>query len=63
MVDVEECRKSAKECLKLANQTTDHVLRTRLLEIAEGWTRLAAELANTDEILAQHHDQQKKRVA
>ncbi len=52
MVNVEECRKSAKECLELANQTTDHVLRTRLLEIAEGWTRLEAELAKTDEILA-----------
>ena len=46
MVDANECRENAKRCVTLAAQTTDPVIKERLFETAQGWTRLAIDFAN-----------------
>ena len=62
MLDSNECREHAKRCVTLAAQTTDPVLKQRLAETAQGWARLAADLAVTDELLAKSQDRD-RRVA
>ena len=42
--DPKECREQAKRCLKLAAETTDPVLRSSLIDAAQRWERLAADL-------------------
>jgi len=39
--DTDRYKEYAAECLRLANQTTDTAQRTRLLEMADAWQRLA----------------------
>ena len=50
MLSSNECREQAKGYVKLAAQSTDPVLKQRLAETAHGWARLAADLANMDEL-------------
>jgi hypothetical protein len=45
MLDANECRENAKRCVTLAAQTTDPVIKERLFETAQGWTRLAIDFA------------------
>jgi hypothetical protein len=45
MLDVNECRRNAKQCLKQAAEATDPIIKERLSETAQGWARLAADLA------------------
>jgi hypothetical protein len=48
MLDANECREYAKQCVRQAAQTADPILKERLTETAQGWTRLASDLANTE---------------
>jgi hypothetical protein len=43
MLDVNECRRNARRCLKQAAQATDPIIKERLSESAKGWARLAAD--------------------
>ena len=44
MADPKEYRWQAKRCLKLAANTNDTVLKANLIEAAQRWKRLAADL-------------------
>ena len=46
MLDANECRQEAMKCVKQAAEATDPILRQRLSETAQGWSRLAADLPN-----------------
>ena len=43
--DPKECSEHAKRCVALAAQAIDPVVQRRLLETAQGWMRLAFDLA------------------
>ena len=62
-LDPHECRAYAKRCMELAAQTTDPNAHEILLNTAQGWERLAAKLADAEELLAQSADERDKRVA
>jgi hypothetical protein len=51
MLDTHEFRENATRCMAEAAQTTDPILKERLTETAQGWMRLAADLANHNAIL------------
>ena len=53
MLDARECREHSIRCRKEFAEATDPILKQRLCETAEGWNRLAIDLANLDEKLAQ----------
>jgi hypothetical protein len=53
MLDAEECRERAIKCLKQAQEAIDPVIKQRLFETAQGWRRLAADLAKLEEKSAQ----------
>jgi hypothetical protein len=59
MADPKEYRRQAKRCLKLAADTNDAVLKNNLIEAAQRWERLAADLAAT---LAAKPDQLHKQA-
>jgi hypothetical protein len=42
----ERCRLKAEECHQLAQRARDPQIKARLLELAEQWLVLAAEIAN-----------------
>jgi hypothetical protein len=44
-MDANECRENAKRCVTLAARTTDPVIKERLFETAQGWNRLAVDVA------------------
>ena len=58
-----ECLDNAMRCRKLATETTDPAVQEILIEVAHGWDRLAAKLADTSELLAQSLDQLEERAA
>ena len=62
-LDPHECRAYAKRRMELAAETTDPNAHEILLNTAEGWERLAAKLADVEELLARLDDEQNKRVA
>ena len=43
--DPKECSENAKRCVALAAEATDPIVQRRLLETAQGWMRLAFDLA------------------
>jgi hypothetical protein len=49
MLDAKECRQEAVKCMKQAAEATDQTLKQRLSETAQGWYRLAADLANLED--------------
>jgi hypothetical protein len=53
MLDAEECRERAVKSMKQAAEAIDPVIKQRLFETAQGWRRLAADLAKLEEKLAQ----------
>jgi hypothetical protein len=53
MLDAKECREQAKNCMTQAAEATDPIVRQRLSETAQGWARLAADLAKMEDKLAQ----------
>ena len=46
--DPKECSEHAKRCMALAAEATDPVVQRRLLETAQGWMRLAFDLAKRE---------------
>jgi hypothetical protein len=52
MLDARECREQAMKFMKQAAEATDPLLKERLSETAQGWHRLAADLAKLEEKLA-----------
>ncbi len=46
MLSAEDCRRYAAECLAIARKAEKPEDRARLLEIAEGWRRMAERLNN-----------------
>jgi hypothetical protein len=53
MLNAKECREQAMKCVKQAGEATDPILKQRLSETAQGWNRLAADLAKLEEKLPQ----------
>ena len=53
MLDAEECREHAMQCMKQAAEAIDPLVKQRLIEAAQGWRRLATDLATLEEKLAQ----------
>ena len=51
MLDAQECLEHAKNCTEQAAEATDPITRLRLSETAQGWARLAADLAQLEEKL------------
>jgi hypothetical protein len=51
MLDAKECREHARTCMEQAAEATDPTVRQRLSETAQGWARLAADLAQLEERL------------
>jgi hypothetical protein len=45
---VEQYKKYAAECVRLAQQATDGAHKARLLEMAEAWQRLADQAARRE---------------
>ena len=54
--DPKECSEAAKRCVALAAQATDPIVQRRLLETAQGWMRLAFDLAKMDSKAAKRKD-------
>jgi hypothetical protein len=48
MLDANECREHARRFMQLSAEATDLVMKQRLAETAEGWARLAADLAQIE---------------
>jgi hypothetical protein len=46
VLTVNECRRNARRCLRQAAQATDPTIKESLSESAQGWARLAADLAS-----------------
>ena len=57
MLDANECRELAMNFTKRAAATTDPITRLRLSETAQGWARLAADLAKLEEKSKQEQEQ------
>ena len=49
--DPKECRQRALNCLLLAKEATTEQAKQRFLELAQAWTKLAAELEDTEALL------------
>jgi hypothetical protein len=52
MLDAKECNEQAMKSMKQAAEATDPFLKQRFSETAQGWRRLAADLAGLEEKLA-----------
>ena len=46
MLNANECREHAERCMTQAAETTDPIVKERLIETAQGWMRLAADFEN-----------------
>ena len=51
MPNAKECSENAMKCMKLAAEAADPILKQR--QTAQGWNRLAVDLAKLEEKLAQ----------
>jgi hypothetical protein len=49
MLDANECRERAQRFIQMSAEATDLTTKQRLIETAEGWLRLAADLAKIEE--------------
>ena len=49
--DPEECRQHAKRCWALAGEAKNPEIKSSLVEIAQRWTALAADLEATHKLL------------
>jgi hypothetical protein len=49
--DPQECRRHARNCIELADQATTPEGRLTLVNLADHWTRLAAELESAQAFL------------
>ena len=60
--DPEECRKHAKRCWALASEAKNPEVKNSLLEIAQRWTALAADLEATHKLLKAFGDEPDKKT-
>jgi hypothetical protein len=51
--DPEECRAHARRCWALAAKTTNPVVKESLVDLAQRWSRLAADLKFTHDLMAE----------
>ena len=63
MFDAAECREHARRYAMLAAETDDPHLKQRFEETAAGWLRLAADMANLDDLVAKLRSEKEKDVA
>jgi hypothetical protein len=49
--DPQECRHHAMRCMELATSIANPTLKASLLDLAQTWTRLAADLESTKRML------------
>jgi hypothetical protein len=49
--DAKQCREHAKRCWALATEATNPALRESLVDLAQRWARLAADLEQTRKLL------------
>ena len=50
--DPSECRDHAKNCLKLAAQTSSPLAKAQFEDLAQTWSRLASDIERTRALLA-----------
>jgi hypothetical protein len=58
--DPKQCREHAKRCWALAAQTTNPVLKDSLIDAAQRWAVLAAELETINSLLDALEEPEKK---
>ena len=63
MFDAAECREHARRYARMAAKTDDPHLKQRFEETAAGWLRLAADMANLDDLVAKLRSEKEKDVA
>ena len=63
MFDAVECREHARRYAMMAAETDDPHLKQRFEETAAGWLRLAADMANLDDLVAKLRSEKEKDVA
>ena len=59
--DPKECREHAKCCWAIASEVTNPVLKESLLEIAQRWSRLAAELDAMQVLLKEWREEDQRK--
>ena len=62
-LDPYECHEQAKRCLKLVAETADPDAQEIPTTSAQRWERLAAKLADAEELMKQSFDERDKHVA
>ena len=60
MLDANECREHAERCMTQATQTTNPIVKERLIETAQGWRRLAADFENYPDRTHGFHERLKR---
>lgn len=60
--DPEECRQHAKRCWALASEARNSEIKNSLVEIAQRWTALAADLEATHKLLKAFGDAPDKKA-
>ena len=60
--DPEECRQHAKRCWALAGEAKNPEIKNSLVEIAQRWTTLAADLEATHKLLKAYGDAPDKKT-
>lgn len=60
--DPEECRQHAKRCWALAGEARNPEVKKSLVEIAQRWTALAADLEATHKLLKEIGDEPDKKT-
>jgi hypothetical protein len=67
MLDANECRARAQRFVQMSAEATDLTTKQHLIETAEGWLRLAADLAEIEEARprseARHQVKKRKRAS
>jgi hypothetical protein len=48
MLSAKECQEHARQFMQMSAEAADPVVKQRLAETAQGWARLAADLANLE---------------
>jgi hypothetical protein len=48
MLDANECQENARRFMEMSAEATDPTVKQRLAETAQGWARLAIDLANLE---------------
>ena len=60
--DPKECRKHARNCLRIAEASTNAEIIRTFVDLAHSWTRLALELESAQALLVAAEDMEKMQV-